>query len=120
MIDPNRHEAYPEMFQAIKAFKPDCLFSFSNFLEVGEMGYLSDLLGIPQTSFLVDPPHVFTPFDRPEELLITSVDQVDATFFKEQLEFTHTLFLPHAADKGYLDLPPLDKQFDIVFLGTFF
>lgn len=115
LLDPNRDP----LFADIESFGTDVLLSVNSLLEDQEDRLLADRLGIPHFAFLVDGPHHFMPFTFSPRLHLSCVDAIDAEFFRKELHFAATSFIPHAVDLDLVGESDGERDIDLLFTGTY-
>lgn len=108
---------FTEILNKVRNLWPDLTVSFNGILPDSKRGFLSDFVGLPHLSILVDPPYGFLPLKDSPYSIISCVDQSYCDFF-EALGFQNTFFLPHAFDYHLASDSVPDPDYDIVFLGT--
>lgn len=80
--------------------------------------FLCDKAFVPHVSCLVDPPYRFMNLQSSPYILITCDDRACTEMFKT-VQHPNYYFLPHAVERELAPDPLLQRDYDIVFLGSY-
>jgi len=107
-----------EMEKKLIEYHPDLTVSFNGAPQDAEGNFLCDVLQKPHLSILVDAPYHYYDLLKSPYMAIACVDQFFCQLLNS-LQFSSTLFLPHAVEPEIFVEKPLEKTIDILMLATF-
>ncbi|MBJ7449682.1 MAG: glycosyltransferase [Parachlamydiales bacterium] len=84
-----------------------------------ELPLLCDHLQVPYISYQLDPPVNFKHYCHSDYLVYGHFDRLICKTLRDSV-LKKVTCIPYAVDYHLLDLPPLDKKYPIVFMGSFY
>lgn len=97
--------------------QPHLTCSFHSIIPVEGGYYLCDFFKIPHISILVDPAIYSLDITRSPYSIASCVDRDDVKLLVDK-GFEQVFFLPHAVEKEFVESPPKEKTFPVVFIGS--
>lgn len=101
----------------VEQFSPDITLSFNSFLPDADGLFLFDYLKIPHLSLLVDPAIYYMNMLVSPYSIVSVVDQFDIDALKS-FGSDRAFFLPHGAPKELAEEKEVEKEYDVVFIGS--
>lgn len=116
LMEPLGGRLTPEVNKQVELFSPDVTLSFNTLLPDPLGNFLWDYSKIPHLSVLLDPAMYALGLDSPYGIFST-VDRSDCHWLQAEC-FAQAFFWPHAVEADLPLLDNLQRQMDVVFLGT--
>lgn len=110
---------YENLVESIQEFQPDFTLSFNSSLPLLDNIYLWDRLKIPHLSILLDPSLYSVNLINSPYSIISCVDHFDCYGLSTQ-NFDRVFFMPHAIERDLFEKETLNKEYDIVFIGSYY
>lgn len=107
-----------EQYSILHTDPSDLIVGFNGVPRTNQKELLCDDLKIPYLSLLVDPPYRFFYLVQSPWTIIGCDDQFGCTLL-QSLDFTRSIFLPHAVEPELSPLKDEEYLFEVVMLATF-